>query len=177
MLREQPHSSRRIDLSSLENTVSPFKRTARTARSSAVIAWALITAITLAACGNDSPTSPSSTTTTITAVASPTVTEDFTGMVPVGGSVFYSFTVAENGTVNVTYTAASGTGVPGTVWLGVGIGTPNAEDCATTSTVNTPPTSTAQVTGTYAPGIYCVKVSDIGNLFAPAAFRVSIAHP
>jgi hypothetical protein len=95
----------------------------------------------------------------------------------VGGSAFYSFSVGENGTVNVTYTEAAGSGVPGTVWLGLGIGTPSAEDCATASTVNTPPTSAAQITGTYTPGIYCVKVSDIGNLFAPATFRVTIAHP
>jgi hypothetical protein len=34
-----------------------------------------------------------------------------------------------------------------------------------------------QVTGTYAPGRYCVNVSDIGNLAAPANFTVAIAHP
>ena len=34
-----------------------------------------------------------------------------------------------------------------------------------------------QVTGTYSPGRYCVNVSDIGNLAAPATFIVTIAHP
>jgi hypothetical protein len=136
----------------------------------------LVTVLVTASCSNDSssPTSPSNTTTTIAAAS---VSEDFTGTIPVGGSTFYSFTVSQNGTVNVTYTAVSGSGVPGTVWLGLGLGTPSAEDCATTSTVNTPPATTAQLTGTYAPGIYCVKVSDIGNLYAPAAFSVTIAHP
>jgi hypothetical protein len=139
----------------------------------------IITALVTAACGNDSPTSPSSTSTstTTTTVTTASITEDFTGTVPVGGSLFYSFTVGENGTVNVTYTAVSGSGVPGTVWLGLGLGTPSGEDCVTTSNVNTPPTGTAQLTGTYAPGIYCVKVSDIGNLYAPATFDVTIAHP
>ena len=85
--------------------------------------------------------------------------------------------MGENGTVNVTYSGAGGSGVPGPVWLGLGLGTPSGEDCATSSTVNTPPTTTAQITGTYSPGIYCVKVSDIGNLFAPATFNVTIAHP
>lgn len=94
-----------------------------------------------------------------------------------GGSLFYSFTVGQNGTVNVTYTAVSGNGVPGTVWLGLGLGTPSGEDCVTSSNVNTPPTGTAQLTGAYVPGIYCVKVSDIGNLYAPAAFSVTITHP
>lgn len=139
----------------------------------------IITALVTAACGNDSPTSPSSTSTstTTTTVTTASITEDFTGTVPVGGSLFYSFTVGENGTVNITYTAVSGSGVPGTVWLGLGLGTPSGEDCVTTSNVNTPPTGTAQLTGTYAPGIYCVKVSDIGNLYAPATFDVTIAHP
>jgi hypothetical protein len=178
LLSELPHTPRRNDLSSLLNTAGPFERTLSGAASTAltlIIATALVTA----ACGNDSssPTSPTSTSTTTPTVAAPSITEDFTGMVTVGGSAFYSFTVGENGTVNVTYTAAGGSGVPGSVWLGLGLGAPSGEDCITTSNVNSPPTSTAQLTGTYAPGIYCVKVSDIGNLYAPATFSVSIAHP
>lgn len=133
--------------------------------------------VALAGC-KDSPTSPStSTTTTTTTVASPTVTEDFTGVLPVGGNKFYSFTVVENGTVNVTLTDIGGTGVPSTVWVALGVGTPSAEDCSTTSTVTIQSGSTAQVSSTYAPGIYCAKVADIGNLFAPARFAITIAHP
>jgi hypothetical protein len=124
----------------------------------------------------ESPTSPSSTTTT-TSVASPTVTEEFVATVPVSGSRFYSFEVIENGTVNVTLVSVGGATVPSTVWMGLGIGTPSGEDCTTTSTVNTAAGSTAQVSGTYAPGIYCAKVLDIGNLFAPATVAVTIAHP
>ena len=135
-------------------------------------------AIGVTACGSDTttPTSPSTPSTTTT-IASPTVTEDFTGTVSVGGSAFYSFSVEQNGTVNVTLTGVSGTGVPGTAWLGLGIGIPSGEDCPATSSVNTPPGTTAQLTGTYAPGIYCARVTDIGNLFAPARFAVTIAHP
>ena len=140
---------------------------------------AFITALlaSITACGSDAetPTSPSSTATTT--IASPTVSEDFDGTVSVGGSAFYSFSVEQNGTVNVTLTAVSGSGVPGTAWLGLGIGIPSGEDCPATSTVNTPPGTTAQLTGTYAPGIYCARVTDIGNLFAPARFAVTIAHP
>jgi hypothetical protein len=130
-----------------------------------------------AACGkDDTPTSPTTTTTTTT-VASASITEDFSGVLPVGGSRFYSFTVGENGTVNITLTSIGGAGVPSTVWVGLGIGTPNAEDCSTTSSVNTQAGSSAQVTGTYQPGIYCAKVSDIGNLAAPATFAITVAHP
>lgn len=110
-------------------------------------------------------------------MASPTTTELFAGRVDVSGATFYSFSVVENGTVNVTLAEVGGAGVPGTVWLGLGIGTPSAEDCSTTTTINTAPGSAVHLTGTYAPGVYCVRVWDIGNLAAVAAFNVTIAHP
>jgi hypothetical protein len=142
--------------------------------------WTLALAVALltltTACGkDDSPTSP--TTTDTSTVASPTITEEFVGVLPVGGARFYSFTVVENGTVNVTLTSVGGTSVPSTMWLGLGIGTPDAEECSTATSVNTQSGSSAQVTGTYAPGIHCVRVADIGNLVAPASFAVTIAHP
>lgn len=139
---------------------------------------ALVT-LTVSACDDKSTaTSPSSTnTTTTTTVASPTSTELFAGRVNIGGSTFYSFTVIENGTVNVNLADVGGANVPSTVWLGLGIGTPNGEDCSTSATVNTAAGPSVQLTGTYAPGVYCVRVWDIGNLAAVAAFNVTIAHP
>jgi hypothetical protein len=136
------------------------------------------TAMTAAACDDSTTaTSPSDTSTTTTTVASPTTTELFAGRVAVGGSTFYSFTVVENGTVNVNLADVGGTSVPSTVWLGLGLGTPNGEDCSTASTVNTAAGSAVHLTTTYAPGVYCVRVWDIGNLVAVAAFNVTIAHP
>jgi len=133
-------------------------------------------ALLTAACDKtETPTSATDTTTTT--VAAPTITEEFSGVVPVGGSRFYSFTVVENGTVNVTLTSIGGAGVPSSAWMGLGVGTPSGEDCPTTSTVNGPSGSTPQVTGTFVPAIYCVAVVDIGNLAAPASFAVTIAHP
>ena len=137
-------------------------------------------ALSVSACDDKSSTatSPSSTdTTTTTTVSAPTTTELFAGRVAVGGSTFYSFTVVQNGTVNVSLADVGGANVPSTVWLGLGIGTPSAEDCTTATTVNTAAGSAAQLTGTYAPGVYCVRVWDIGNLVAVAAFNVTIAHP
>jgi hypothetical protein len=135
--------------------------------------------LAVSACNDKSTaTSPSSTTTTTTTtVASPTTTELFAGRVTVSGSTFYSFTVIENGTVNVDLADVGGANVPSTVWLGLGIGTPNGEDCSTSATINTAAGASAQLTGTYAPGVYCVRVWDIGNLVAVAAFNVTIAHP
>jgi hypothetical protein len=128
-------------------------------------------------CGGNGTTSPSTTTTTTTTVAAPTMTETWSSTVQPGGFKFYSFTVAENGTVNVTLTSVSGTYVPSTVMLGLGLGAPAGTDCTTGSTTNTAAGSTAQVTTTEAPGVYCARVSDIGNLFGPANFTVTIDHP
>ena len=123
-----------------------------------------------AGCSDHTPTSPTTTSTTPTP-ASPTVTEQF------DGAKFYSFTTSTYGTINVTLTAVGGSFVPPTVMLGVGLGQPSGTDCVTTTSVNTAAGSTVQVTGNYDPAVYCAKVSDIGNLFAPASFSVSIAYP
>lgn len=143
----------------------------------------LLLAAALAVSGcDDNTTSPTDTSsTTTTTVASPTITEVFSGRVGSGGAAFYSFSVVENGTVNVTLSDVGGNNVPSSVWLGLGLGTPSGEDCTTASTINTASStttgSTVHLTATYAPGVYCVRVWDIGNLIAVAAFNVTIAHP
>jgi hypothetical protein len=132
------------------------------------------------ACSHSSTTSPSatSTTTTTATAAAPTVSESFTGTLPVAGFKFYSFNIAVNGTVNVTLNSVSGAGVPATVQLGLGIGQPSGLDCAATTTVTAGITAAApQTTGTFGPGLFCVRVYDVGNLFAPANFNITIAHP
>lgn len=142
------------------------------------IVAAVVLVIASTAC-SDTPTSPTSTstTTTTTSVAEPTTTEEFNGTVSVGGFTFYSFTVEQIGTVRITLASVGGTNVPGSVWVGLGIGAPAGEDCATTSSLNTQAGVSAQISGTYATGIYCAKVYDIGNLIAPARVSVTIDHP
>jgi hypothetical protein len=134
----------------------------------------LTLALTTAACSGNSATSPSSTSTT---VASPTMTETWPDTLPVGGSKFYTFKVSQNGTVNVTLVSVSVSDVPSTVALGVAIGTPSGTGCTGGTITNSSAGTDPQVTGTYSPGRYCVNVSDVGNLAAPAAFIVTIAHP
>lgn len=142
---------------------------------SSVIPLLTSAALFVGGCGDHATTtSPSNTAPTIAAAS---VTETFDGTVPVGGSAFYSFSVAENGTVNLTLASVGGHGVPTTAWLGLGLGTPSGTDCATTSTANTASGSAVHITGTYAPGVYCAKAYDIGNLAAPASVTVMIAHP
>ena len=147
-------------------------------RAASLMTTVLCLSLTATACDDASTaTSPSDTSSTTPTVATPTITELFAGRVNVSGSAFYSFSVVENGTVNVTLAEVGGAGVPSTVWLGLGIGTPSGEDCFTTATVNTAAGAAVHLTGTYAPGVYCVRVWDIGNLAAVAAFNVTVAHP
>ena len=131
------------------------------------------------ACSHNSTTEPSSTTTTTTPpIATPTVTEVFTGTLPVAGFKFYTFNIVANGTVNVTLNSVGGTGVPATVQLGLGLGQPAGTDCATTINATAGSASVApQLTGAFGPGLFCARVFDVGNLFAPAAFKVTISHP
>ncbi len=130
-----------------------------------------------AACSKNNTTTPTTpTATTTTPVTTPTVSESFQSTVPVGGFAFYSFNIAANGTVNVTLNTVSGTGVPSTVQLGIGIGTPAGVDCTTTSSVTAAAGTAAQLTGTFGPGLFCVRIYDVGNLFGPAAFKATIAH-
>lgn len=136
----------------------------------------LLLALGAAACGKDTPTTPTATTTTQTA-AEPTNSVDFNGTVPVTGSTFYSFSVSQYGTVNLTLTSVGGAVVPTTVTLGMGLGVPDGTDCVTSTTVNTRSGTTAQLTAIFNPGVYCAKVYDVGNLFGPASVSVTIAYP
>jgi hypothetical protein len=138
----------------------------------------IATVVLCVSCGDESPTSPTDTSTSSsTTAAAPTISEEFSSTVTVGGSKFYSFTTSTYGTINLTLTSVGGNFVPSTVMLGLGIGQPSGTDCVTTTNINTAAGSSAQVTGAYSAGVYCAKVSDIGNLYAPASFNVTIAYP
>jgi len=152
-----------------------MQKISRSLRRTAVLLVVLLAAAT--ACSkNSSSSSASSTAPTPTPVA-PTTNDEFDSTVPVGGAVFYSFSISQYGTVNMTLTSVSGASVPPTVMLGLGIGTPSGTTCSTTSTTNAAAGAAAQLTGSYDVGVYCAKVSDIGNLFAPANFTLQISHP
>lgn len=128
-------------------------------------------ALCAVACGDKNASSTSPTVTP----AAPTVTERYVGTLSVGGSGFYSFSVPQYGTVNATLTSV--TGASESAVLGLGLGVPSGFGCSTRTTTSTGPGADAQVTDTYDPGIYCVRVYDVGNLTGSATFDVTIAHP
>ena len=109
--------------------------------------------------------------------ADATVTESFSAVVPIGGAVFYSFPIAQFGNVAVTLTGITGTELPEAVGLAIGVGQPGGTTCNVTSVTTVTPGETAQVTGAWGPGIFCVRVADPGVLIAPVAFTAVVAHP
>jgi hypothetical protein len=123
------------------------------------------------ACGkNNSPTTPTRTP------ATPTASERYVSTMGVGGSSFFSFSVAQYGTVNVTLTAVSGFDDP-SVAIGLGLGVPSGFGCAASTTATASAGSTPQITNVYEIGVYCLRVYDVGNLNGPLTFDVTIAHP
>ena len=97
-----------------------------------------------------------------------------------GGARFYSYSISVYGTVNATLVSIGGDGVPPTVEVNLGIGTPSGTTCSSTPAlvqVSGGAGVTTQVTATQQPGVHCVIISDAGNLFSPANFAVTIDHP
>ena len=135
-------------------------------------------ALSLAGCSDsNSPTSPTDTTAAETPV-DPSTTQTFTGILAVHGANFYSFEVAKYGTVNLTLQNVGGvSGVPESVWVGVGLGVPDATDCSTTSSNNVQAGTGPHLTSTLDAGTYCARIYDVGNLAASTPFAVLIAHP
>lgn len=136
---------------------------------------ALATALLGAACGSDS----TSTTTSPTTTTATTSTELFTGTLSPRGSVFYSFSVTSAGDVSITLASVAsarvGPAVPSR--LTVGLGVPSGFGCATSSTVDTAPGLTAQMTAAGArDNIYCVNLSDPGLLSGDVLFVIRIVH-
>jgi len=132
----------------------------------------LLVAALAVGCGDDTPTAP--TTTAVT-----TVSEQFTGTIPVRETRFYSYEVASAGTVSITLTSLSVPGsrevAPARVQLGVGI--PKGEGCAVSQSVTASPGLAAQLTPSQSPGTYCASITDTGELQRSLDFTIRIVHP
>jgi hypothetical protein len=123
-----------------------------------------------AACGDSTTTSPTPVTGDMTQL--------FSGTLPVRGSNFYSFTLSQAGTVELTLASVTldGRGSTLTTAIGLGSGTPNGTDCDITNSVTTSPSLKAQLRTAMGPGIYCVRVADVGNLTTSVNFTVRIVN-
>ena len=136
---------------------------------------AVALALTLSACGGNSD---STTATTPTVTTGPT-TAQFEGTLDVGGSAFYSFTVTTQGDVDVMLASVTRTTSPGSesdVVLALGVGQPAATDCTVTTSLLARAALQSPLVSNVTPGIYCVRVYDLGNLRSTVNFAIRIVH-
>lgn len=139
-----------------------------------------LTFTSLLICSGCSEVTSAPSPTSDTTPAAAAVTETFSSVLPVGGTKFYSFSIAEYGTVTATLRSIGGAGVPDSVIVNLGLGRPSGISCSATPTavqVTGDAGLTTMITATQQPGIYCVIVSDVGNLASPANFTITIDHP
>ena len=133
---------------------------------------ALLVAPLTAAC-NNGPAAPTAATTTATTTTSP-VTETFSSQLSVGGYAFRSFNAASAGTATVTLTSA---GSSSALKLGLGLGIPDVSGsgCLFTRSIQT--AAGGQISASVDPGIYCVRVWDLGTMTQAISFTVTIVRP
>jgi hypothetical protein len=133
-------------------------------------------AVMASACGGGDSTS----STTAPTVTTGPLTALFEGKLAVGGSAFYSFTVSTTGNANVMLASVTTTTSPGSesnVVLGLALGTPLGTDCTIISSLPASAALQSPLVNNLTPGIYCVRVYDIGNLKVPVNFAIRIVYP
>jgi hypothetical protein len=138
------------------------------------LALLAFTAVVAAGCGNDAtPTTPTTTSDLRS-------NETFGATLNVGQSQFYSFSTISPGTTEITLISLRPVGsVSATLSpvVGLGLGTPQATDCALSSATNTTPGLKAQVSVATNISTYCVKIADIGNLTGAVDYTIRVVHP
>jgi hypothetical protein len=164
---------RRMDV---DGRATRIFRNSRRGRVNVALVAAVAAVVLGAACGGSTTTvnNPVAASTVVV----PTTTVSFLGTLPVGGAAFYSFNLLSSGTVTVTLVSVQGAFVAPTVMLALGVGTPNGTTCAVSGTPsNASAGPSPQLTVTDGPGVFCVNISDPGNLIAPANFDITITYP
>lgn len=127
-----------------------------------------------AGCGDNA------TTTTPTTTSDVRSNETFGATLNPGQSQFYSFTTISPGTTEITLISIRPTGSVSTTLspvVGLGLGTPQATDCALSSATTTTPGLKAQVSVATNVSTYCVKIADVGNLIAAVDYTIRVVHP
>jgi hypothetical protein len=127
-----------------------------------------------AGCGDNA------TTTTPTTTSDVRSTETFGATLNPGQSQFYSFTTISPGTTEITLISIRPSGSVSTTLspvVGLGLGTPQAIDCALSSATTTTPGLKAQVSVATNVSTYCVKIADLGNLTGAVDYTIRVVHP
>jgi hypothetical protein len=97
----------------------------------------------------------------------------------VQGSGFYSFRVAVAESVRIMLASLNAPGSHAAVSTGVGLGfgIPSGTDCGLISSMTTSAALAPQMSVAREPGIYCVRIADVGSLTGPLDFVIRIILP
>ncbi len=126
------------------------------------LAGAAVLAATVIGC-DDPPTTPTDTP--------QTVSIGFGQRLQAGAFAWRTFTLTEQSKVEVQLISI----LPDTTAVvALALGTFVDGDCAPTTTIETAPATTPQITTDLAAGSYCVRVADIGNLTRDWQFTIFI---
>jgi hypothetical protein len=105
-------------------------------------------------------------------------TSIFSGTLAVGETRVHTFPAAASSSAQATLaslTNAAGDLVASPVTLA--IGTPTDSGCTPIATAAAHPAFVSQVSATVSSGLYCVSVSDSGNLGDSVKYSVRVVHP
>lgn len=129
----------------------------------------LLSAVTVAGCGDDEtpPTTPAPDT---------TVSVSWSTSLATDGSSSRSFRTTRTGTVSITLQSM---GAPAGTVVGLGVGIPlgDGSGCVLSRSVETTAGSTAQLELDVDAGSYCVQVYDRGELTQPTTFTILLVYP
>ena len=126
---------------------------------------ALLGLVLLSAC-NDPVAPPSPTP------VEATETEEFTGTLALLGSNVHVFHVSQVGRLRVTLTSLAPEGK-----VVLSVGTLLGPVCSPVNSTGAEPSADPQISGTAtSPGIFCISLTDVGGMTAPAEYKVTVAH-
>jgi hypothetical protein len=133
----------------------------------------LTTALAVLGCDKAPPaTAPSGTF-----ASGPVQVETFSGTLTPTGFRFFSFSVANPGTIYLTLMSLRAGGAPTDASVRLTIGVPAGTDCGSEFTTVAPARPSPQISGFVAPGIYCARIGDAGTLAQAVDFQLNIAYP
>ena len=123
-------------------------------------------------CDEEAPAGPSPG-----AMTPPLIAESFSGTIGEGGTAFYSFNVPVEGPVSFTLLQYRENGQDTNKVTMMGLGVPAGTTCIVASSVTTAAGTRPQFTQVVPPSIYCVRVTDPGQLEGTGAFLINIVRP
>jgi hypothetical protein len=129
--------------------------------------WVLALAVFTASCSDPRP--PATPSPVI-----PTIQENFTGTLNVGGSNLHPFVVQQVGGIRVSITSINPSAA-----VSLGVGTPSASSgsCLVIQGLNAVGGPNVEISGTATvTGSFCVSVADPGNLVEPVNYTVLVLH-